>query len=351
MALFSLSNVQIAGVAAAVPANREDNSTLPNLSEKSKQELMEGTGIRYRHVAPTGTCASDLCFAAAQKLLGALNWRPEEIDVLIVVSQTPDHLLPASATQLQHRLGMRTQSMVLDLNHGCAGYVYGLSTIGAMLSAAGLKKGLLLVGDTITRTISPNDLSLKPIFADAGSATALKLNTAVPDMHFLLGSNGADYQSIYIPHGGARNPTTPASYTEEVISNSISRSPAHLSMKGHDVFTFGLTHVAKNIQALLQQTATGAEELDYLFLHQANKLLLEAIRKKVGIELTKVPSSLHDFGNTSCATIPVTMVSQQSQSLSNAKNKLVLSGFGVGLSWGSVILDTEHIVCPEMIIV
>jgi len=348
---LSISGVALRGIAAAVPSGKEDNAELESLSEKSKKEIIERVGIRYRHVADTETTASDLCLASTEKLLNELSWDSADVGMLVFVTQTPDHIVPGSATQLQHKLGLPQNAIALDINQGCAGYVYGMSVVSGMMKSFGIKKGLLLVGDTITKMISPTDNSIRPIFADAGSATAFELDDAVSEMHFKLGSKGADFESIHVPHGGFRFPTTDDSLKEKEISEGIVRNMCQLSMNGQAVFTFGLSTVAKEINKLLTEQGSSSEEFDFLVLHQANQFLNDAISRKVGFSKEKTPSSLLEFGNTSCATIPVTLVSQISDSLKGGKVNLLLSGFGVGLSWGNVILTTDRLVCPEMIYV
>lgn len=337
------------GLAAAVPKNREDNQELSSLSDKAKKEIIQQVGIRFRHVAPDSMTASDLCEAAAAKLLTELNWEAKDVELLVFVSQTPDHLVPGSATQLQSRLGLLQSTMVIDVNQGCAGYVYGISIVSGLMKAYGIRKALLLVGDTITKMISREDNSIWPIFADAGSATAFELDESAAEMHFKLGSKGVDFEAIHIADGGFRNPITTESLTAQNVAEGIIRQRNQLSMNGQAVFTFGLATVAKSITEMLAEKQRAADSFDHIVLHQANQLLNNSIVRKTGFRPEQAPSSLHDFGNTSCATIPVTLVSQLQNQLISQKQKLMFSGFGVGLSWANVILETDSITCPEMI--
>lgn len=345
----TISGVALRGIAAAVPANKEDNAELETLSEKSRREIIDRVGIRYRHVADTDTTAADLCLASAQKLIEELRWSVSQIGLLVFVTQTPDYTVPGTATQLQEKLGLPTNAIVLDVNQGCAGYIYGMSVVCGLMKSFNIQKAILLVGDTITKMISKEDNSIRPIFADAGTASAFELDDAAPEMTFRFGSNGADFDAIHIPSGGYRSPINAKSLQKLEVSEGISRSANQLSMNGQAVFTFGLSTVAKEIKALLNESQSEASEFDYLVLHQANQFLNNAIAKKVGFTSEKTPSSLFDFGNTSCATVPVTLVSQLSNQLKNTELKLLLCGFGVGLSWGNVILTTRNLTCPEVI--
>lgn len=351
MSDLAVSRIAMRGIAAAVPSNREDNEQLESLSEKTKREIIDRVGIRYRHIADAETTAADLCEASARKILSELEWKPEEIGLLVFVTQTPDHIVPGSATQLQHKLGLSSNAIVLDINQGCAGYVYGMSVIAGMMKTFNIRKSLLLVGDTITKLVGLNDNSIRPIFADAGSATAFELDSNAADMQFRLGSNGADFEAIHVPHGGFRFQVTEASLTSQQISEGVVRSQTQLSMNGQAVFTFGLSTVAAEIKALMTSAELTAADFDFLVLHQANQFLNDNISKKVGFEKAKTPSSLFEYGNTSCATIPVTLVSQLREKLHGPSLRMLLCGFGVGLSWGNVILSTEKVACPEIITV
>lgn len=349
MSELSVSEVALRGVSASVPKNREDNSELDLLDDKAKKEIIERVGIRYRHVAEDGLTAADLCQAAAEKLLEELNWSASEIGLLVFVSQTPDHIVPGSATQLQSKLDLPQNCLTFDINQGCAGYVYGMSVLSGMMKSFGIKRALLLVGDTITSLVSSTDNSIKPIFADAGSATAFELDEEAQEMRFRLGAKGDDFEAIHVPHGGFRFPTTEESLEENEMGEGILRNACQLSMNGQAVFTFGLSTVASEINELMKQSEISADDLDFLVLHQANQFLNDAIARKTGFSKEKTPSSLYNFGNTSCATIPVTLVSQLSRQLSKQSLRLMLSGFGVGLSWGNVILSTNKVVCPDLI--
>lgn len=341
--------VRLVGLAAAVPNEREDNLELSSLSEKARSEIVNQVGIRFRHLAPSSVTAADLCESAARPLLQKLAWNAEEVGILLFVSQTPDHVVPGSATQLQHKLGLAQSAMSLDINQGCAGYVYGMSVIVGMMKSFGIQKGLLLVGDTITKMVSSQDNSIWPIFADAGSATAFELDDAATDMQFKLGSRGEDFKAIHVSDGGFRVPVNSDSLLPEIVSEGVIRQKNQLEMNGQAVFTFGLSTVASSISDLLIEVDIQPSAFDYLVLHQANQLLNNSIVRKTGFSKEQAPSSLHDFGNTSCATIPVTLVSQLAEQLSTRQLRLMLSGFGVGLSWGNVILGTDKVAVLPMI--
>lgn len=332
MAFLEFSRSKISGIVASVPKNEESVDSLTNLSDSEKNLLVKTVGINKRRVATKGMKASDLCFHAANELLDCLDWKKEEVELLVFVTQSPDYVIPTTSAHLQFRLGLSTSCLTLDINQGCAGYVYGLSTVNAFMSASGIKKALLLVGDTITQYIEKGDNSLKSIFADAGSCTAIERDESATSSFFNLQTDGSGFEVISV------------NKPENLEINN-----AKLKMNGHDVFNFGLKEVAKNVNDLLSKFSLSESKLDYLVLHQANKLLNEMIRKQLGFPTEVTPSTLEKFGNTSCATIPLTLVSELGELLMTEKKRLLLSGFGVGLTWGSAVLDVGHLKCCKLI--
>ncbi len=349
MAFFSIENIQLNGISAAVPKNLVSNYTLPGFEKEELEKLIKTIGIEHRRVATEDICASDLCIAAAEKLLNELKWDKSEIEVLFFVSQTPDYNLPGSSMHIQERLGLPKSCITFDINQGCAGYVYGLSLISAFLSSAKISKGLLLVGDTITRLISPKDNSLIPIFSDCGTATAVSYNTSAKKISFNISTEGKDYDAIIVPEGGARKPMDKVSYEDENFGNNVTRKGFHLNMKGLDVFNFSLKKVVPNVEELLNRANQNSENIDFFIFHQANMLILDSIEKKLNIDSSKVPSSLKDFGNTSGATIPLTILTNLVKEGKVINSKMVLSGFGVGLSLASAIVDFNDVITTELI--
>lgn len=322
MAIFSIPNITISGFAAAVPKNTVLNSDIKHIPKEQVNLLIQTTGINSRRVAKKSQKCSDFCLKAAENLIEDLNWKKSEIDVLIYVTQTPDLMLPGNSALLHKKLGLSKGCITLDIHQGCAGYVHGLSIISSLLTTSKLKKGLLLVGDKITSILDPKDMSTIPIFSDGGSATALETGLENSNFHFNLQSDGNQFDSIYSENGG------------------------YLNMNGLKIFNFGLKEVHRNIFELFDTYKIEKEKVDFFILHQANKLLNESILRKIDVPKDKSPSTLNKFGNTSCATIPITIVSE----IENPSNKsILLSGFGVGLSWASVYLELSNVVCSKLI--
>ncbi|MGL4599089.1 MAG: 3-oxoacyl-ACP synthase III family protein [Bacteroidia bacterium] len=342
MAQFVVTGSRLCGVAAAVPTAKQHNSDYNQITEQERNMLIKTTGIATRHIAPAGMATSDLCFHAAEKLIAELHWNKDEIDLLIFVSQSPDYFLPATSIVLQARLGLPKTTAAFDMSLGCSGYIYGLSTLTSMMASGGFRKALLLAGDISTAGITPNDKSTWPLFGDAGTASAFCYDPNAKT-YINLQSDGTGFEAIIIPDGGLRNPISENTFVEEETDKGIVRHRRNLWLNGLDVFNFSIREAPPSITSVLNQAQRTQEETDFFIFHQANKLILETIRKKLKIPAEKVPYSLTQFGNTSSASIPLTMTTLGEEA--SGHKRWVLSGFGVGLSWGSALLETNQLLC------
>ena len=349
MPITTVSQVAIRGISACVPQKIVSNRDYDHLSEQERKLLIKTTGIEERRFAAEGVTTSDLCVQAATVLLKELAWHPEEVEVLIFVSQSRDYFLPATATVLQHRLGLSKETMSFDIGLGCSGYVYGLSVVSHLLAQGGYRRALLMAGDISTYAMTYRDKSVYPLFGDAATVTALEYDPTSANMYFYLQSDGKGKDAIIIPDGGLRHPLTDESYIEREVENGLFRSRRGLWLDGAAVFSFSITEVAPNLRKLMNASGSCIEDYDYFILHQANFLMNETIRKQLKIPVEKVPYSLQKFGNTSSASIPLTLVTQLSQNLTTTRLRLGLAGFGVGLSWASADITTENIVCPPLV--
>lgn len=347
MAQFSVQGMRIRGIAAAVPAAGESNFDYDRISEQERNMLVKTTGISNRRIAPKGMTTTDLCLLSAEKIIAELNWDKSEIGLLIFVSQSPDYFLPASSIVLQGKLGLPKTAAAFDINLGCSGYVYGLSVVSSLMATGGFKKALLLAGDISTVGITPKDKSTWPLFGDAGTATAIEYDPSSKSF-FNLQSDGTGFEAIIIPDGGLRNPVDEKSFIEEENEPGVIRHRRNLWLNGLDVFNFSVREAPPNITAVMNMAGASADTTDYFIFHQANKLMVETIRKKLKIVPEKVPYSLGEYGNTSSASIPLTIVSQLQNQTLQPRN-WIFSGFGVGLSWASAWLQTEQIICPKII--
>lgn len=350
MAFLSIPGVAIRGLAACIPPplGADENRAYPLLPAGDIEKLISTIGVERKRMADAATCSSDLCFVAAERLISDLRWNREEIGYLVFVTQTPDYITPATACILQQRLRLSVECMAFDINLGCSGWVYGLSVLSSLVSH-GKGKGLLLAGDTISKFISKEDKSTWPLFGDAGSATALEYADDSPGIKFHLASDGEGMRAIWIRDGGYRHPASDASFVPRTFDEGIRHNDLQLVLDGMSVFSFGISRAPESVNQLLGHFDIDREAVDYYTFHQANLFMNEKIRKKLKLPAEKVPYSLRNFGNTSCATIPLTLVSELQGRLVSSKLTHVGCAFGVGLSWGSAYFETDHIVCPELI--
>lgn len=349
MATFSVNSISIKGISCCVPKNMERNIDLDILTQEEIQKFVEATGVEERRIATKEICTSDLCCEAAEKLIKDLNWQKEEIEILVFVSQTADYILPVSAAILQDRLGLSTNCIAFDVPLGCSGYVYGISIIAAMMKATGLKKGLLLAGDTSSKLLSKTDKSTVPLFGDGGSATAFEFDENADDLLFDLGTDGSGYKTIMINDGGSRNRINADSLLYQTISPGIERNACQLILDGMDVFSFGISQAPKTVNKLIEKFELDKESINHFVFHQANLMMNKMIVKKLKLPVEKVPYSLKEFGNTSSTTIPLTIVAELKNDLTNTTKDLILCGFGVGLSWGTAKIRLQNAVISDLI--
>jgi 3-oxoacyl-[acyl-carrier-protein] synthase-3 len=353
MAFLKIENVKISGLSACVPKRIDENCNFPMFDEKSYKNFVATTGIERKRMSPAEITTSDLCVAAAEKLIVDLNWDKNEIAFLVFVTQSPDYILPATSCIMQERLGLSQECYTLDISLGCSGWVYGLSVISALINTlsdvTGGAKALLLCGDTPSKTTSITDKSAYPLFGDAGTVTALEFAENITPFLFNMNSDGTGYQTIIINDGGYRNPVSEKSFEKIILAEGVELSNLHVFLDGMDVFSFGIKCAPESVNRLLENFEIDREKVDYFIFHQANKFMNEQIRKKLKLEREKVPYSLQNFGNTSSASIPLTMITELGEQLTNKKLVHVGCGFGVGLSWGSVWFTTDNIVVSDLV--
>ncbi len=349
MAIFSIPKIKVQGISAGVPANRKDNLDLDIIPDKEKEVFVNTTGIRFRRVVPGNLSTLDISIPVIKKLIRETGWKNDEIGIIVFVTQTPDHLVPGPATQVQDIFGIPKSCVCIDVNQGCAGYVYGLAVIAGFMSTARIKKGLLVVSDTISKYLSPEDKSTYPVFSDASSCTALEVDPLAGKILFNLGSDGGGFKTIHIPHGGSRSPFDEGSLIGASFGPGKTRNKTHLFMEGLDVLQFALREIKPNVNDLLKTFELSESQVDFYVFHQANKLLNTLIQKQLKIPDNKILNSIELYGNTSCATIPVTLCSSKDKIETIVKRKALLCGFGVGLSWGSCHVDLNDTYISEVI--
>ncbi len=321
--MLTIQHVGISAVAASVPEKCVKNSDLAAVyGDLEVKKLISSIGVEQRRVSDEIVTSADLCLDAARNLIRETKISVDKIQAIIFVSQTPDYQLPATACILQDKLNIPTSAIAFDINMGCSGYVYGLQVASSLINA-GLKHVLLLVGDTISKIVKPGDRSTELLFGDAGTATLVSYQQN-SKMTFELGSDGAGFEHII-----AKTPQFPGKLVGRADQYSF------LDMDGGEVFSFTLKIVPKLVNDFIKNLGLNSEQIDSCFYHQANYFMLKHLSKKSKLTLQQVPISIDRYGNTSGASIPVTLCVEPRDSYKNT----LLVGFGVGLSWGAVHCD------------
>lgn len=350
MANLTFENIGITGIAAAVPANIINNYEYTAYFDKEDvKDIVDKVGIKERRFAPEGMTASDLCFAAAEKLIADMEIDRSEIDMLIFISQTADFKMPATSVILQNRLGLGKHVAAFDVNLGCSAFVYGLSIAYAYLNAGTFRKVLLLDGETRSRVYSPKDRKTAFLFGDGGVAAIIERDEKFGKSYFSLNSDGSLSNLIKMDAGGYRNPSSPETLAEKIVDEYGNiRSDEHGYMNGADVFNFVLKEIPGNFKSVMEISGLTKETVDYVLFHQANDYMNSYLAKKLKLDTEKVPSGIEKFGNTSSVSIPLTLVTQLQEKLDGHK-KLMLCGFGVGMSWATAQINVEDCQVSDLV--
>ena len=343
MATIQFNDVGIRAMSACVPKKIVSNKDLGYLiPEEEIEKTIQNIGIVERRIADEDVCASDLCYKAAMKLMEDNSIDPMSIDVLLFMSQTADYRIPATAPLLQHRLGLSIDTLCLDLSLGCSGYIFALSTAFAYASMKGVNRVLLLDGETFSKIVNKRDKVDWPLYGDAATATLVEKGTFAPSS-FILKSDGSSKDAVII-RDGMRNKITPESCVEREEEEGNIRSRLEVFMDGMAVFNFAMKRVPKSIKEILEVSGCTFDDVDWLVFHQANKFMTDFFIKKLKFNPDKVPYCIQKYGNTSSTSVPLTIVSELYDKLQDGQ-RVVMSGFGAGLSWGTanVVFNQSHI--------
>ena len=343
MAFLNVKNVRVAGISAGVPSNVIDNMKSGDRfsADYSPADFIETTGVHERRWSNSLT-TSDLCVPAAEKLIADLGWEKQEIDAIVFVSQTADYVLPATSCIIQDRLGLSKECFTLDISLGCSGWVYGMGVVASLMQNGTITKALLLAGDAKARVLDSD-----PLFGHAGTVTAFEYREGKNGLKFHFGTDGSGYDAIIIPDGGSRNGISQHSFDEEIIDGK-SYNRLQDRMKGMDVFSFGISTAPKSVKKLAERFQFDYLDYDFFVFHQANMKMNNMIAKKLKLDATKVPSSMAHFGNTSSASIPLTIATELKDRVAGHK-KFICCGFGVGLSWGTVAFETDDLLISDLV--
>jgi 3-oxoacyl-[acyl-carrier-protein] synthase-3 len=310
----------------------------------NSEKIFNKTGINERRIANDDETALDLSYKSSLPIVEYCNDNNLKIDFIIYISQTNDYLFPGNSTILMKKLGIRNIPCI-DINLACSGFVYGLNLAYSLIESKQANNVVLVTSDTYSKIIHKLDKSVRTLFGDASASTLVSnqhlhngLNLQLVD--FLLGSDGDKFDSLFVRDGGFRNPLKSSSHIEKVDEKGYIRRDSDLFMNGEDILNFTLSIVPNNIVSLLSKNNLTLNDIKYFFFHQANKFILEYLGKTLNIK-DKVLIDLKKTGNTTSSSIPI-LLSNTIQSLNITSGDLIMfSGFGVGLSWGSVILRKQ----------
>jgi 3-oxoacyl-[acyl-carrier-protein] synthase III len=308
--------------------------------EWSVEKIDKKTGIQNRHIAGPDECSSDMAVAAAQKLFASGVCRPEEIDYLLLCTQSPDYFLPTTACLVQNRLGIPTSVGALDFNLGCSGYIYGLGLGQALIAAGQASRVLLITAETYSKFLHPRDRSVRTIFGDAAAATLLTAaESAEPPIGpFAYGTDGSGGANLIVPTGGMRRPRTAETAIAVEDDAGNVRAQDNLFMDGGEIFLFTLNVVPEIVGRVLQKAGLGMEDIDLFVFHQANQYMLEHLRKRLKIPPEKFQLAFSHCGNTVSSTIPIALKHAACEGRLPHGALAMLVGFGVGYSWGATLL-------------
>lgn len=330
-----IKDIHIEAIAAAISRDciSIQEHTKGLITEKKAKRLVKSIGIEKLSIADLSLCTSDMCLVAAEKIFSETTTTREEIGAILFVSQTADYILPATSHILQNRLGLSHDIIAMDINLGCSGYVYGVYTAALMLSSLNGKKVLLCVGDTASRSAYKNDLATRPIFGDAGTASIIAIEKG-KDLYFNIETFGERYKAILVERGGSRACKVGENVAEHLIRENYTQ------MDGAGVMDFTLKDVPHNIEMLIEYCPIDRNQIDLFVFHQANKLIVDSLGDCLSVDLGKVPFAAKETGNTSSASIPLAFTEQFAGN--DQRKTVLLSGFGVGLSIATAIVNMSN---------
>ena len=346
-------NKKITGILAILPEKEvrfEDEIENYNFSASQSMKLKLIMGYNKRRIADPETCVSDLCCRGLNYLFDQGKLDKEEIDAMILVTQSPDYFMPPTSNIIQGALGLKHDMICLDINQGCTGYIVGLIQAFMLLDQPAIKKVVLLNADILSRKVSGRDRNSNPLIGDGAAITIVENTKEETTIRGNIKMDGTRASALMIPAGGFRLPSSPETAVMEEDANGNFRSKDNLVMKGEDVFNFVQLEVPPLIESLLEKAAVTKEEIDYYLFHQPNRFMLQKLADKMEIPQDKMPSNIvENFGNASGVTIPTNIAYNLGDKLADKEYQVCLSGYGVGLTWASMLMQLGKLNFCEMI--
>ena len=350
---FTFRNKRVSGLLAIIPAHEqsflEDMKNF-NFPEARSRKLMEVMGYDKHRLVEPGVCVSDLAVSGLQHLFDRGLLGRDEFDAVILVTQSPDHFMPPTSNIIQGRLNLKHDLLCLDINQGCAGFVIGLIQAFLLLEQESIRKVVLINADVMSRKTSPKDRNSYPLVGDAASITVIERDTADTVIHANLKMDGTRNEALMISAGGFRLPCSPETAVLEDVGDNNLRAKDHLRMDGSAVFNFVQVEVPPMIESLLAFAGVPMDAVDWFLFHQPNRFMLQKLADKMKVPYAKIPMNVVEhFGNSSGVTIPMAIASNLGARLTAERFRVCLAGFGVGLTWTSMLMDLGCLQFCEMI--
>jgi 3-oxoacyl-[acyl-carrier-protein] synthase-3 len=350
---FKFRRKRISGILTVLPAREqsfvEDMKNF-NFPEARSLKLKEVMGYDKHRIVEPGVCVSDLAVAGLEHLFKNNLLHPDEFDALILITQSPDYFMPPTSNVIQGRLNLKHDMFCLDINQGCAGFIIGMIQAFFLLEQESIRKVVIINADVLSRKTSPKDRNSYPLIGDGASITVVERDPEDSVIHVSLKMDGTRNSVLMIPAGGLRLPSSPETALLEDAGDNNLRARDHLHMDGSAVFNFVQMEVPPIIEGLLKNAGTTMDEVDYFFCHQPNRFMLQKLADKMKVPYAKMPSNVVEhFGNSSGVTIPAAITYNLRDRLEKEKFRVCIAGYGVGLTWGAMLLNLGHVRFNDMI--
>ena len=340
---FTFKNKRVSGILTVLPKKAvkfEDEMANYNFSPAKSMKLKLAMGYNQHRIAEPGQCSSDFCIHGLQYLFDNKLLKKEDIDALLFVSQSPDYYMPPTSNLIHGHFGLKHDCLCMDINQGCAGFEMGLIQSFMLLEQPAVKKVVLLNADVLSPKVSDQDRNSKPLIGDAASITIVERSEEPCTIYANIKMDGTGAFALNIPAGGFRMPSTAETAVKEEDSAGNFRSKDNLVMQGDDVFNFVQREVPPMIEHLFEQSGMARDDVDWYMFHQPNKFMLHKLADKLQIPYEKMPANIvENFGNASGVTVPTCISYNLGDTLVREKKRLCLAGFGVGLTWSSIMME------------
>ena len=350
---FTFHRKRISGLLAMVPANERsflEEMKNFNFPESRSLKLKEVMGYDKHRIVEPGVCVSDLAVFGLEHLFRNGLLQRDEIDALILITQSPDYFMPATSNVIQGRLGLKHDMLCLDISQGCAGFVIGLIQAFLLLEQESVRKVVLVNADVLSRKTSAKDRNSYPLVGDAASIAIVERDREDSIIHANLKMDGSRNEVLMIPAGGFRTPSTAETAVLEDVGDNNLRARDHLRMDGSAVFNFVQVDVPPLIESLLAQAGVSMDSVDYFLFHQPNRFMLQKLADKMKVPYARMPSNIVEhFGNSSGVTIPLAIAFNLADRLKQDNYQVCLAGFGVGLTWSSMLMRLARLNFCELI--